>query len=814
LLGVQPAAAAPAPPPMSNPTVGTRPTDDPMLSGSGSATFMLGVTPFSENHTTKKESEEYFLSAALDVSEGDHPLSLGAGSRDGFIHRRGSRDLLLHSAADAGAAAPNSEPGAMAPMLCSTCEEQPADRLWHEEARTLRVATCWRRWDVLEAPCQVPRERLLDYNLHSSNGSHGAGGAEEGGVDTQTLGQFLQSHCFNLRRQCANPKCKGTVLEHEQCFSHHGGRLSVRVHRLPAEATLPTDALYGWSVCRNLACRPGRASPKTALSLTTLGMSLGRFLESCFYNTTATSRVPGCPHSLHLHHERYIGYGGLVCSMTYQRCIVFGITPPLPQRLLPLPLPLARVPPPLPPAMPPAMPPRLALTGGESGAPTGASSATLAADAFGMASIAVAFAITCDSCAAEVARGVFAEIGRFGGGGEGTAAGGGTDGLPSSHLAQQSSEIERDRARSSEIDLPSSAAEMMSAAHVADARADAVVSELGNHERLCSMMRWADALPEVKLRFEDELSMGATFADFFSGAAPGCSPGSTQLRATILYPAPFAALRERFCEGGDAAFLQSLRQASVWNSGAGGVSRSTFLKTVDDRYLLKSVPKSEFWAFHERAPTYFQFVTNTPARIPSVLVKILAAVVVEYKTADGNRHTQHFLVQENLFYGRTVSRMFDLKGARRNRGAGADGEGEDGTVLDENLFRFNNGYPLLLSELAKQRLTRALWNDTLFLASINVMDYSLLVGMVQTSSASDAGAEGGAGGGSAIPIEYAGESWTLMVGVIDYCRQYTWREEAEWRIKNATVTKPQHYKRRFRESLHRYFMPSIEKYAD
>ena len=78
----------------------------------------------------------------------------------------------------------------------------------------------------------------------------------------------------------------------------------------------------------------------------------------------------------------------------------------------------------------------------------------------------------------------------------------------------------------------------------------------------------------------------------------------------------------------------------------------------------------------------------------------------------------------------------------------------------------------------------------------------------------EAAAGGGAGGGSAIPIEHAGESWTLMVGVIDYCRQYTWREEAEWRIKNATVTKPQHYKRRFRESLHRYFMPSIEKYAD
>jgi len=353
-------------------------------------------------------------------------------------------------------------------------------------------------------------------------------------------------------------------------------------------------------------------------------------------------------------------------------------------------------------------------------------------------------------------------------------------------------------------------------------RTDALVAELGAHhgahERLCSMMRWTDALPEVKLRYDDEATSSSTFADFFADA----TPGSTPLRATILYPAPFAALRERFCEGGDAAFIQSLRQASTWNSGRGGVSGSTFLKTVDDRYLLKAVPKSEFWAFHERAPTYFQFVSNTPTRIPSVLVKILAAVMVEYKTAEGTRATQYLLVQENLFYGKSVSRMCDLKGARRNRGAGADGEGEDGTVLDENLFRFNNGYPLLLSEAAKQRLTRALWNDTLFLASINVMDYSLLVGMVQTSATAD-GADGAAeagggstsaGGGSSITVEHCGESWTLMVGVIDYCRQYTWREEAEWRIKNATVTKPQHYKRRFREALHRYFMPSIEKYAE
>ena len=75
------------------------------------------------------------------------------------------------------------------------------------------------------------------------------------------------------------------------------------------------------------------------------------------------------------------------------------------------------------------------------------------------------------------------------------------------------------------------------------------------------------------------------------------------------------------------------------------------------------------------------------------------------------------------------------------------------------------------------------------------MDYSLLVGMVQQQSATG-----------------TGESWTLVVGLIDYCRQYTWKEEAESRVKRGTVIQPKQYKRRFRDALHRYFMSSIEKY--
>ena len=53
---------------------------------------------------------------------------------------------------------------------------------------------------------------------------------------------------------------------------------------------------------------------------------------------------------------------------------------------------------------------------------------------------------------------------------------------------------------------------------------------------------------------------------------------------------------------------------------------------------------------------------------------------------------------------------------------------------------------------------------------------------------------------------------TLVVGLIDYCRQFAWKEEVESRIKRATVIQPKQYKRRFREALHRYFMASIAKY--
>ena len=279
-------------------------------------------------------------------------------------------------------------------------------------------------------------------------------------------------------------------------------------------------------------------------------------------------------------------------------------------------------------------------------------------------------------------------------------------------------------------------------------------------------------------------------------SAAQVAAGLVLLRATVLFPAPFAAMRERFCEGGDKAFIRSLWSSQQWDTGGGG-RRGTFHKTTDGRYVLKQVNRSEFDTFQKHGREYFAYLSQTHTTLPSLLVKVMGAFAVEFIDRSTKRRQEQFLlVQENLFHGHNVSRVFDLKGA--NRDSSPIGEDDSETVLDENFFHFNSGHPLLLSEVDKQQLTRALHNDTLFLQTINVIDYSLLVGVVQQPQ--DASAAGAS----------QQERRTLVVGVIDYCRQFHLLEKLEFHVRHRTVMPPRQYRGRFRDAMHRYFVASME----
>jgi 1-phosphatidylinositol-3-phosphate 5-kinase len=178
------------------------------------------------------------------------------------------------------------------------------------------------------------------------------------------------------------------------------------------------------------------------------------------------------------------------------------------------------------------------------------------------------------------------------------------------------------------------------------------------------------------------------------------------------------------------------------------------------------------------------------------------------------------MVMENLLFGHNVSRIYDLKGATFSRYI-AESSGGDTVYLDQNFVEDMCVSPVYIGGRTKHLLQRAIWNDTSFLTvciyftsaadkslilkykltkllrlqSINVMDYSLLVGVDK-------------------------QNHEFVFGIIDYLRQYTWDKQLETWVKTSlvvpknvsptvispTVISPREYKKRFRKFMTKYFM--------
>ncbi|RZC94269.1 hypothetical protein C5167_026968 [Papaver somniferum] len=79
--------------------------------------------------------------------------------------------------------------------------------------------------------------------------------------------------------------------------------------------------------------------------------------------------------------------------------------------------------------------------------------------------------------------------------------------------------------------------------------------------------------------------------------------------------------------------------------------------------------------------------------------------------------------------------LYDLKGSSR-LWYNPDASGSNKVHPDQNLIEVMPTSPIFLGNKAKISRGRAVWNDTPFLKSIDVMDYSLLVGADEEKSVS------------------------------------------------------------------------------
>lgn len=178
--------------------------------------------------------------------------------------------------------------------------------------------------------------------------------------------------------------------------------------------------------------------------------------------------------------------------------------------------------------------------------------------------------------------------------------------------------------------------------------------------------------------------------------------GSCKMLCKIFYAEQFDALRRK-CGAADR-IIESLSRCLKWDS-KGGKTKSVFLKTLDDRLVMKSLSPIETSAFLRFAPAYFNIMAEALFHdLPSVIAKMLGFFQVIIKNpATGTEIKLDLLVMENLFYDRSPTRIFDLKGSMRNRKIQSTGE-QNEVLLDENMVEYIYESPLFAREHSKKLL--------------------------------------------------------------------------------------------------------------
>jgi hypothetical protein len=275
----------------------------------------------------------------------------------------------------------------------------------------------------------------------------------------------------------------------------------------------------------------------------------------------------------------------------------------------------------------------------------------------------------------------------------------------------------------------------------------------------------------------------------------------------VLYPLDFHMIRHALGIS-DTAFRDSVRTA-VTVELRGGKSKSAFLGTVDGRYVIKSISAKEEIFLRSFGPALFWYYAKTLFQpIPSVLTPILGVYRVGVKNP---KQRCTYVIMERIPTSQAEA-VFDLKGVGSRRAAPGiaaspiiaiprtvDGVSnseetisEDGTPRPSHSDRREDGYRevatvdvsgdespravlwdqdfrvwssvnhLQLSQQSHQYLMSALHNDSVFLSSLQVIDYSLLVTITSLDS-----------------------HGVVQGGIIDYFRQFTWDKKLESVVKSV-----------------------------
>ncbi|KAG8642404.1 phosphatidylinositol 4-phosphate 5-kinase 1 [Manihot esculenta] len=185
-------------------------------------------------------------------------------------------------------------------------------------------------------------------------------------------------------------------------------------------------------------------------------------------------------------------------------------------------------------------------------------------------------------------------------------------------------------------------------------------------------------------------------------------------------PMVFRHLRELFAIDPADYMVAICGNDALREFSSPGKSGSFFYLTQDERFMIKTVKKSEVKVLIRMLPNYYQHVCQYKN---SLVTKFFGVHCV--KPVGGQKI--RFIVMGNLFCSEyRIHKRFDLKGSSYGRATDkADGQIDETTTLKDLDLNFN----FHLERSWYQELIRQIYRDCEFLEAEGIMDYSLLIGL-------------------------------------------------------------------------------------
>ena len=177
------------------------------------------------------------------------------------------------------------------------------------------------------------------------------------------------------------------------------------------------------------------------------------------------------------------------------------------------------------------------------------------------------------------------------------------------------------------------------------------------------------------------------------------------------------------------AFFEKLFVMLSENSS--GKSGSFFFHSADGKYMIKTIKKDEFQKLLKILPKYQQFLMDNPN---TLLTRYFGLHRMKcYKKKHQVIYDIYICVMNNVFdlsNPEKIKNIYDLKGSTFKRFTKPVDVNKGASKKDLNFV--NEKKKLKLSEFTKQNLLLQIEKDTKFLAEKNIIDYSLLIGIISS----------------------------------------------------------------------------------